>query len=982
MNVLELEPLRNVGVAMSEATLQTLAYDLGIEKMVRNMTEAEKAQLRYIQIMRSSTEWQTDMGRTLITPANALRVMRQQFVQLGRAIGRVFIPIVMKLMPYVIAMTQLLIGFANKLAKALGFEIKDINYSGLEDISAGVTEIGDSADKTADKLNTMLAPFDDLNVVQNQAKNASSGLGGIGGDLGVELPEYDALANLNEKFAEGVEKAKKNLKSLLPIVKTIGAILVGMWVVKGITTFIVKTATVLNAFKDLKTILFGSKGVATALSGAGEVSKSTKSFTLPKFSTVLKGLAELATIVGATILFVEAVGLFMKIPGVKQTATDGIDLLKTVFNGLFSIAIPLTLMTTGVALISKIPYTTVVSGFGGIATIIGGMTALMTAIGLILGNDLLKKFNSGGVEILKTTFNGLYDVFIPLTLISGAVAGLGAVMTATGGTGYLAILAGLGALAEIIAGVGIVLSAVGLLYEIPGLTKFLDNGVDLLTKIGSAIGGFFGGIAGGIAGGVIEGLSESLPKLGTNLATFMINAKPFFDGINMVSKDATEGVKNLAESILTLTKNDIIEGLTGWFAGDTSLEEFGEELKLFAPKFADFTTSIAGIKDEDLEKAPKVAKALATMIDVSKDIPNQGKSVVSFFVGDNKLSTFGTELSKFAPKFAKYINKIATIKDEGLAISDKVFTALAKIISVSKDIPNQGASVVAFFVGDNKLSTFGTELSKFAPSFLSYYNEIKKVGNDVEDKTKKVFNSVKTINDVEIDKKGGLFSGTVSLSDFGKDLKGFGSNFKSYYDTVKNIKIDTINSVTNALSALVSNYKAIKDNKLTDTVKSFGTALQSSATNIKSYFSTELSYSSGWSIGNSFGSGIGDAIKSAMKSKIGTTIKVKDGYDTLKSFTISAYASGGYPISGELFFANENGVPEMVGRIGNQTAVANNDQITTSITNALMSALSQHDFGGGKSPTTIYIGNKKVYEGYGDYVADENDRYGTNMIKI
>ena len=111
---------------MSEATLQTLAYDLGIEKMVRNMTEAEKAQLRYIQIMRSSTEWQTDMGRTLITPANALRVMRQQFVQLGRAIGRVFIPIIMKLMPYVIAMTQLLTGFANKLAKALGFEIKDI----------------------------------------------------------------------------------------------------------------------------------------------------------------------------------------------------------------------------------------------------------------------------------------------------------------------------------------------------------------------------------------------------------------------------------------------------------------------------------------------------------------------------------------------------------------------------------------------------------------------------------------------------------------------------------------------------------------------------------------------------------------------------------------------------------------------------------------------------------------------------------------
>ena len=170
----ELEPLRNVGVAMSEATLQTLAYELGIEKLVRNMTEAEKAQLRYIQIMRSSTEWQTDMGRTLITPANALRVTQQQFTLLARSIGKVFIPIVMELIPYVIALTQLFTDLANRLASFLGYEIADIDYSGLDDISAGITNIGDSADDTTKKLNTMLAPFDDLNVVQKQTEKTGS----------------------------------------------------------------------------------------------------------------------------------------------------------------------------------------------------------------------------------------------------------------------------------------------------------------------------------------------------------------------------------------------------------------------------------------------------------------------------------------------------------------------------------------------------------------------------------------------------------------------------------------------------------------------------------------------------------------------------------------------------------------------------------------------------------------------------------------
>jgi hypothetical protein len=120
-------------------------------------------------------------------------------------------------------------------------------------------------------------------------------------------------------------------------------------------------------------------------------------------------------------------------------------------------------------------------------------------------------------------------------------------------------------------------------------------------------------------------------------------------------------------------------------------------------------------------------------------------------------------------------------------------------------------------------------------------------------------------------------------------------------------------------------------------------------------------------------------------SATGTIKKVLEALNlptSIPKLNISWYEDGGYPTSGDLFFANENGIPEMVGRIGHQTAVANNDQITASITNALISALNQYDFGGGKSPTTIYIGNRKVYEGYGDYAAEENDRYGTNVIRI
>ena len=73
----------------------------------------------------------------------------------------------------------------------------------------------------------------------------------------------------------------------------------------------------------------------------------------------------------------------------------------------------------------------------------------------------------------------------------------------------------------------------------------------------------------------------------------------------------------------------------------------------------------------------------------------------------------------------------------------------------------------------------------------------------------------------------------------------------------------------------------------------------------------------------------------------------------------------------------------MVGRIGNQTAVANNDQITTALTNALITALSNYNMGNNKPSTTVVnIGGRKVYEGVGDYVDSENDRYGTSYVHV
>lgn len=654
----ELEPIRNQGVAMSEATLQTLAYELGIEKLVREMTEAEKAQLRYIQIMRSTSDWQTDMGRTIITPANALRVMQQQFIQLGRAIGKVFIPIIMELMPYIIALTQVMTAFAERLAKFFGYVVPDIDYSKLGDISAGITDIGNSASDATKKLNTMLAPFDDLNVVQTNKQKDGSGLAGIGGDLGVILPEYDALANLNTKFAEGVENAKKNLEKLLPVVVAIGVAFATWKVATGVLDTIISISN-----------------ISTALSNITPMSAK-------KWSKILGG---------------------------------------------------------------------------GLTTAIGGVIA---TIGVGLGWSAIKQAledNGWDKESLKT-----YGVGTGLLVIGGFLIGAGIALAA---------------------------------------------GAAVLT----------GGLIGAIVAAVIAALAFLITTVVTHWEDIKKGWGEFWSDVDNKLDTAKEDISK--------KWNEMWDSVGNWFK---------QEKQSWSDNWTTFTETASGMWN--------------VMTDDISTTWNE------FWVNAN--NTFNTKKEEWSVKMTELKNNISDTWNE---------------------------------TWDNVANTLETKWTK-----------------------------AKT---------------------------WFGDHFGTKEDW-KNIFKSLTDGATEKLDELKSKFENWKANIKTPHFE--------------------------WSSKDSF------KVTGWMKDAL-DALNLPTSIPKLK---INWYQDGGYPTSGDLFFANENGIPEMVGRIGHQTAVANNDQIATSITNALITALDQYDFGGGKSPTTIYIGNKKVYEGYGDYASEENDRYGTNVIRI
>lgn len=112
----------------------------------------------------------------------------------------------------------------------------------------------------------------------------------------------------------------------------------------------------------------------------------------------------------------------------------------------------------------------------------------------------------------------------------------------------------------------------------------------------------------------------------------------------------------------------------------------------------------------------------------------------------------------------------------------------------------------------------------------------------------------------------------------------------------------------------------------------------------------------------------------------GQTIVEGGSFQLFKIPNIPAYASGGYPTTGEMFLARESG-PELVGRIGNRTAVANNEQITTAMKNAIIEGMLEAAPAFGSGDKEIHIHLEGNAEGVFKLVQKKNDEYIRNTGK-
>lgn len=353
-------------------------------------------------------------------------------------------------------------------------------------------------------------------------------------------------------------------------------------------------------------------------------------------------------------------------------------------------------------------------------------------------------------------------------------------------------LTGIAGLGIVIAGLTVILTALGGLSQIPGLTWLIDEGTAFLSQIGTAIGSFVGSIIGGFAAGV----TNSFPQIGQNLSDFMNNARPFFDGISSIDSSALTGVGTLASAILVLTAANVIDGLTSWLTGGNALVQFGQELAEFAPYFSTYYESIKGVDGTVVEASANAALALA---EFANKIPNMG-GLASIFAGENSLVSFAEQLTEFGPALKKYADSVSGLDPNVVTNTANAAKTLAEFAA---NVPNTGG-LVSLFTGDNSLSVFADQLSKFGPKLKTYASSISGLDPNVVVNSA---NAAKALSELasNLPNTGGLvslFTGDNGLGSFGKQLVKFGNSMSSYYTTISGIDFALVASSTSAIKKL------------------------------------------------------------------------------------------------------------------------------------------------------------------------------------
>ena len=731
-----------------------------------------------------------------------------------------------------------------------------------EEIGRGLTVMGGALAELAISLNFMKGTL-----------GGSAALLVASGALAVLAPVLSILGALSW---EAIAKGLISIAGAFTIIGVAGAVL----------TPLVPTILALSG-------AFALIGVGVLTIGAGLLAAGTGLSALAIGFTALAtaGAAGATAIVAALTVIVT--GIAGLIPAVLTKIGEGIiAICKVIAAGAPAIgeavkAVVLTLIDVFVSCVPQL-------ADGALQLVVGVLAALVTYTPQIV--DLAFKFLIGildgiasnlpslikaGVDVLVAFFAGIVDALrgIDTGALLKGIAGIGllsAIMLALSATASLVpgAMVGILGMGAVVAEMALVLAAVGLLSKLPGLSWLIGEGGKLLQGIGTAIGQFVGGIVGGF----MSGVSSQFPQIGADLSTFMNNVQPFLQGASQIQPSMMDGVKALAETVLILTAADILQGLTSWLTGGSSLSKFGEELVPFGEAMRDFSLAIGNMDGEIVANAATAGKALAEM---AATIPNTG-GLVSFFAGENDMTAFGKQLVPFGEAMRQFGDAITGLDANAVTEAAIAGKAMAEMATT---IPNSGG-VVGFFAGENDMGEFGKQLVPFGEAMKAFGDAVRGLEADAIVNSATAGKALVELADT-VPNTGGVvafFTGNNDVDTFGEKLVPFGEAMKAYSEAIMGMDSAAITNSATAGKALVELANTIPntgglvswftgDNDL----GSFGDSLVQFGSGIKSYSDSI--------------SGIDTGIMSSVITQVNRLVEMAKGMAELDTSGMSGFST-------------------------------------------------------------------------------------------
>lgn len=939
----ELEPIRRLGVDISNARLQQELLNLGYSQSVSTLSQADKAVLRYIAIMKQTTDAQGDFARTINSPANQIKILKAQLNSLARAVGSLLYPALKSILPPLIAAVELVKELVTGIASLMGVKVEFPDFSSASDAVGGVTDAMDNTTKATGKaakaFKNYIMGFDELNVIQKDTGSSGgsgSGSGAAGNILGdVDLSGYDMFKQYNEEFANQIDSVKQKIKDMLPVIGAVTAAL-ALW---KLTTFI---ADIVDAIKKIG---------------------------------ILKGMVAGGILIG--------IGFYLMFDGIKKAIEDKLNAIN-----FTEIIVGAITFVGGAALLGAKIAEFITTSFADSA-----VAKAITAAGGKMGGALVGAVVAGVIAGVAMFVTGVYDALTNgLNILNGllipagstmAGAAVGTIIGSLGGP----IGAGIGAIIGLIVG-GLTDAGIAIYQNWDKITAALDKASADLKQWFVGVGEWWDKKWKGFKTNwdkAWESLADTLKALPKKFLDYGKNlVQGLIDGINNGIENAKKTVGSLAKAILDKFTTDtgihspskvfwgfggyIVEGLANGISAAKDLAEnamqklsdsviaLGQQLTQENYGMGD--ANIAMTANGDETSLEKTAMSLRNVLsNVGGGLTDWLKKIKSSFTdfsdGINAVSDVGKKISQ---GFTDSINALSNTS-KSIVETKKAFKSVFSDIKTY--VKSSIAEVENEYHYNGALSAAGLAIQK---AFEGAYLALDKVSTAVKSLSgtiDSIKNVVKTFNDLKT-KVGEVIDQVPVLKDAYNGLKTFFSNLfgtdsgivkivSNGWDLIKTKAGEALTFISGKIGSLGVGGASGSSGGLASTLGAIGsTALPAGAgvlgagaalgLGITGHVQWIKDLKNTWSDSSkSFGEKVFNTVNDTLTdifNPFGAVIKIaKNKF---------GFADGGFPDDGQLFLARESG-PEFVGSMGGHTAVANNDQIVEGIREGVESAMAKQN---------------------------------------